>query len=700
MAKNLVIVESPAKAGTIGKFLGKDYVVEASYGHVRDLPKSKMGVTFESGFEPNYVIPTKAKKTVSALKKKAKGKEVVYLAPDPDREGEAISWHLATILKGIPKSIKRVVFNEITKDAVRGAFEHPRGIDQKLVDAQQARRILDRIVGYELSPLLWKKVGRGLSAGRVQSVALRMIVEREREIKIFKPEEYWSLLAKLSPKEGAEQGRIFQGKLDRIGEKKVELKNKETTDKIKSVLEKTAFTVASVTKKERRRKPQAPYTTSKLQQEGYNRLGFSAAKTMRVAQGLYEGIDLGGEEGTVGLITYMRTDSVTISAGARKEAAKYIKEKFGDDYLPKTPNTYRAKKGAQEAHEAIRPTTVYHEPNQIKSHLNDDQFKLYELIWQKLLASQMTPSVDLVTSVEILAEPETEKKHYIFRASGTRNLFPGFLAVFADLAKPQKKDQKKEVDEEDEDAPQEFPDLKKGDSLKLHELIGNQHFTKPPPRFNDASLVKSLEEMGIGRPSTYAPTIYTLVSRDYVSRKGGALVPSELAEIVITLLVEHFPIILDFQFTAHMEEELDKIEEGEMNWVAVLKNFYGPFEKRLLEAKEKMKNIKKEVIPAGEDCEKCGKAMVIKYGRYGKFVACSGFPECRNTKPLSTGVGCEKDGCDGYLVSRRGRGGRRFYGCSNYPKCDFITNKLPDKEEAKKEKEEKPPETDATGDAS
>jgi len=700
LAKNLVIVESPAKAGTIGKFLGKDYVVEASYGHVRDLPKSKMGVTFESGFEPNYVIPTKAKKTVSALKKKAKGKEVVYLAPDPDREGEAISWHLATILKGIPKSIKRVVFNEITKDAVRGAFEHPRGIDQKLVDAQQARRILDRIVGYELSPLLWKKVGRGLSAGRVQSVALRMIVEREREIKIFKPEEYWSLLAKLSPKEGAEQGRIFQGKLDRIGEKKVELKNKETTDKIKSVLEKTAFTVASVTKKERRRKPQAPYTTSKLQQEGYNRLGFSAAKTMRVAQGLYEGIDLGGEEGTVGLITYMRTDSVTISAGARKEAAKYIKEKFGDDYLPKTPNTYRAKKGAQEAHEAIRPTTVYHEPNQIKSHLNDDQFKLYELIWQKLLASQMTPSVDLVTSVEILAEPETEKKHYIFRASGTRNLFPGFLAVFADLAKPQKKDQKKEVDEEDEDAPQEFPDLKKGDSLKLHELIGNQHFTKPPPRFNDASLVKSLEEMGIGRPSTYAPTIYTLVSRDYVSRKGGALVPSELAEIVITLLVEHFPIILDFQFTAHMEEELDKIEEGEMNWVAVLKNFYGPFEKRLLEAKEKMKNIKKEVIPAGEDCEKCGKAMVIKYGRYGKFVACSGFPECRNTKPLSTGVGCEKDGCDGYLVSRRGRGGRRFYGCSNYPKCDFITNKLPDKEEAKKEKEEKPPETDATGDAS
>jgi len=522
LAKNLVIVESPAKAGTIGKFLGKDYVVEASYGHVRDLPKSKMGVTFESGFEPNYVIPTKAKKTVSALKKKAKGKEVVYLAPDPDREGEAISWHLATILKGIPKSIKRVVFNEITKDAVRGAFEHPRGIDQKLVDAQQARRILDRIVGYELSPLLWKKVGRGLSAGRVQSVALRMIVEREREIKIFKPEEYWSLLAKLSPKEGAEQGRIFQGKLDRIGEKKVELKNKETTDKIKSVLEKTAFTVASVTKKERRRKPQAPYTTSKLQQEGYNRLGFSAAKTMRVAQGLYEGIDLGGEEGTVGLITYMRTDSVTISAGARKEAAKYIKEKFGDDYLPKTPNTYRAKKGAQEAHEAIRPTTVYHEPNQIKSHLNDDQFKLYELIWQKLLASQMTPSVDLVTSVEILAEPETEKKHYIFRASGTRNLFPGFLAVFADLAKPQKKDQKKEVDEEDEDAPQEFPDLKKGDSLKLHELIGNQHFTKPPPRFNDASLVKSLEEMGIGRPSTYAPTIYTLVSRDYVSRKGGS----------------------------------------------------------------------------------------------------------------------------------------------------------------------------------
>lgn len=678
MAKNLVIVESPAKAGTIEKFLGGDYEVEASFGHIRDLPKSKMGVDLVNGFIPTYVVPTKSKKTVSKLKKQAKGKQTVYLAPDPDREGEAISWHLAELLSEDAKTIKRVVFNEITKDAVKEAFQHPRDINQNLVNAQQARRVLDRIVGYELSPLLWRKVGRGLSAGRVQSVALRLIVDREREIRAFKPQEYWSMVASLSSERPAQREKVFQAKLERIGKDKAELKNEEETLKLKALLEKANFRVFSIQKKERKRKPQAPYTTSKLQQEAYTRLGFSAAKTMKFAQDLYEGISL-GDEGSVGLITYMRTDSVQIAESARKEAVKFIKERFGDDYLPKTPNLYRSKKGAQEAHEAIRPTSAYREPEKIKPFLNDDQFKLYELIWRKFIASQMTPAVDLVTSIEILAEPSAQPSQYFFKASGTRNLFPGFSAVFGDFKAYKKKENEKE-DSDDEDGDQELPELEQNELLKLHELIGSQHFTKPPPRYNDASLVRTLEEEGIGRPSTYAPIIYTLSSRDYIERRGGALVPTELAETVITLLVEHFPYILDIQFTARMEEELDKIEDGELGWVKVLQDFYKPFEEHLQEAKEKMKNVRQEVVPTGENCEKCGKPMVIKYGRFGKFVACSGFPECRNTKPVSTGVKCGKEGCDGYLVARKGKGGRRFYGCSKYPACDYLVNKLPSKD--------------------
>ncbi|MBI4372155.1 MAG: type I DNA topoisomerase, partial [Candidatus Omnitrophica bacterium] len=614
-AKSLVIVESPAKAGTINKFLGRDYQVEASFGHVRDLPKSKMGVDLLNGFTPEYVIPTKAKKTVSKLKKQAEGKETVYLATDPDREGEAISWHLASILTDGGRVIKRVMFNELTKEAVKDAFAHPRDIDQKLVNAQQARRVLDRIVGYELSPLLWRKVGRGLSAGRVQSVALRLIVEREAEVKKFKPEEYWSLHAKLSSQRSSEQEKIFKAKLDRIGKKKLELKNEAETLKLKTILEKETFRVVSVQKKERRRKPQAPYTTSKLQQEAYNRLGFSAAKTMRTAQTLYEGVEIGGDEGSVGLITYMRTDSVNIAEVAKKETIKFVKAKFGNEYLPKTANFYRSKKGAQEAHEAIRPTSVYREPEQIKSFLDEDQFRLYELIWRKFVASQMTAAIDLVTSVEVLAGSD-----YFFRASGTKNLFAGFGIVFSDF----NQEKKKEEDEEDEN--QEFPDLEQNETLKLHELIGNQHFTKPPARYNDASLVKILEEKGIGRPSTYAPIIYTLVSRDYAERKGGALVPTELAETVIDLLVKHFPYVLDIQFTALMEEELDKIEEGELEWVKVLQDFYGPFEDHLKEAKLKMKDVRQDPVPANENCDKCGKPMMIKWGRFGKFVACSGFP--------------------------------------------------------------------------
>ncbi len=705
--KNLVIVESPAKAGTINKFLGQNFQVEASFGHVRDLPKSKMGLDLETGFTPQYIIPQKAKKTVSNLRKQAKDKEVIYLATDPDREGEAISWHLANIFTEDKAAkngqsdkhveIKRVMFNELTKEAVKSAFEHPRGIDQNLVNAQQARRVLDRIVGYELSPLLWKKVGRGLSAGRVQSVALRLIVDREREIRAFKPEEYWSLRAELSSQRSSEKEKIFEAKLDRIGDQKADLKNEEQTLKIKKDLENAKFSVISIQKKERRRKPQAPYSTSKLQQEAYNRLGFSASRTMRIAQSLYEGVEI-GSEGSVGLITYMRTDSVNISETAQKEAAKFIKEKFGDDYLPKTPNIYRSKKGAQEAHEAIRPSSAYREPEQIKSFLEEDQFKLYDLIWRKFVASQMSTALDLVTSIDILAGA-----NYFFRASGKKTLFQGFSIVFSEIGKAKKTEEKpaalkKEGEEEEEDEDElEFPDLEQNEVLKVHELIGNQHFTKPPARFNDASLVKILEEEGIGRPSTYAPIIYTLTSRDYVERKGGALTPTELGETVLTLLVEHFPSVLDVKFTALMEEELDKIEEGTLDWEKVLRDFNEPFQVVLKKAKEFMKDVRQEPVPSGDNCPNCSKPMMIKWGRFGKFIACSGFPECKTTKSISTGIVCPKEGCGGYLVKRKGKGGRKFFGCSNYPKCDYIANQLPKKESEEKTADERPPEIEEVG---
>lgn len=689
MAKHLVIVESPTKAGTIHKFLGKEFQVEASYGHIRDLPKSKMGVDIQNGFVPEYIVPTKSKKTVAKLKNQAKGKSTIYLAPDPDREGEAISWHLAFLLDGSAAQIKRVVFNELTKDAIRRAFEHPRDIDQKLVNAQQARRILDRIVGYELSPLLWRKVGRGLSAGRVQSVALRLIVDREKEIERFKPEEYWSLEAKLSSARDAEKEKVFIAKLDRIGDKKAELKTGDETQKLKSRLEHASFQVISIQKKERQRKPQAPYTTSKMQQEAFNRFGFPAARTMRIAQSLYEGVELGGE-GSVGLITYMRTDSVNIAAEARREAAKFIQERYGDEYLPKTPNFYRSKKLAQEAHEAIRPTSVYRTPEEVKPFLSEEQNKLYDLIWRKFVASQMTSAIDLVTTIEILAGGDC-----FFKATGTRNLFAGFSAVMGEA----KKNTGKKENSDDEDEDQAFPELEQNEILKLHELIGAQHFTKPPPRYNDASLVKALEEDGIGRPSTYAPIIYTIVSRDYVERRGGALIPTELGRTVIDLLVEHFPYVLDIEFTAKMEEKLDKIEEGELEWAAVLTDFYKPFEQHLSEAKTHMKSVRQEAVPANENCDKCGKPMMIKWGRFGKFVACSGFPECRNTKPVSTGVACPKEGCGGYLVLRKGKGGRKFYGCSRYPQCDYLANQLPKESASGTTAEERPPESDEAGES-
>ena len=685
-ARNLVIVESPAKAKTINKFLGDDYQVEASFGHVRDLPKSKMGVEIQKDFEPKYIVINKARKTVTHLKKQAKGKTNIFLAPDPDREGEAISWHLHHIFleDQNPAIVRRVVFNEITKEAIKEAFKHPRDIKMNLVDAQQARRILDRIVGYELSPLLWKKVGRGLSAGRVQSVALRLIVEREREVRAFVPQEYWSLEAKVLSEKPENANKPFIVKLDKIGNEKAELKDRETTEKIKEEVSKTPLKIEKVDKRERTRNPQAPYTTSKLQQEGFTRLGFPAAKTMRVAQKLYEGIELGAE-GTVGLITYMRTDSVNISVAAQIEAADYIRQKFGDKFLPPKPPIYKSKKNAQEAHEAVRPSSAKREPETIRGYLTDEEFKLYDLIWKKFVSSQMVPAVDENIAVSISAGEK-----YTFKANGRRNIFAGFGIVFGLVPPPaasETKDDKDSKDDGPEDAVLELPQLEVGEILKVIEVLGNQHFTKPPARFNDASIVKTLEELGIGRPSTYAPTIFTLLYREYVLRKGSALQASELGETVVDLLVEHFPKVLDVQFTATMEGELDKIEEGELQWQTVIADFYKPFEADVLVARENMKNMKQDPIPTEHPCPVCGKIMVIKWGRFGKFMACSGFPECKTARPIPLGVKCPEPNCGGDLVKRLSKKRRVFYGCSNYPTCTHISNKLPQPSDALSEDE-------------
>ncbi len=673
--KNLVIVESPAKAKTINKFLGKNFVVEASMGHVRDLPRSRMGIDIENDFKPKYIIPAKAKKTVSKLKKMAKGKEAIYLAPDPDREGEAISWHLASIFEGEVKKIKRVVFNEITSDAVHRAFEHPRDIDLNLVDAQQARRVMDRIVGYNLSPLLWSKVGSGLSAGRVQSVALRLVVEREKDIRAFKPEEYWSILALLSSKRKEVQNEKFLAKLEKINGSKVEIHNQKQAHELKSILEKEIFQVQDIEQKERRKKPTPPFTTSKLQQEAFNKLGFTAARTMQIAQKLYEGVDLGSDEGSVGLITYMRTDSVTVSDGALQEVRKFIGKEYGPKYLPDSPNRYKSKKGAQEAHEAIRPSSVLRTPGKVKAHLDKDEFKLYELIWKKFVASQMPEAIDQITTVLIAAG-----KNYLLKTTGTQNLFPGFLLAYGFTEEKSAKKEKTEDEAgEAEEENLSLPVLVKGEGLFQHEIRCLQHFTKPPARFNDASLVKILEEKGIGRPSTYAPTIYTLLSRGYAERKSGALHPTELGETVVDLLVKHFPRILDYEFTASMEEELDKVEEGELQWTKAVRDFYDPFCVHLEDAKKQMPNMKEEVIETEYKCDICGKVMVIRRGRFGRFLACAGFPNCKYTRSIPTGFRCPNDDCKGDVVKRRSRKGRSFYGCSNYPKCNYISNELPKK---------------------
>ncbi|HOW58502.1 MAG TPA: type I DNA topoisomerase [Candidatus Omnitrophota bacterium] len=671
---SLVIVESPAKAKTINKFLGKDFHVEASMGHVRDLPKSRMGVDLEHDFTPEYIVIRRAIKIVNHLKKMAEGKKAIYIATDPDREGEAISWHLAHIFSEQNKDSKiyRVEFHEITKEAVLKAFKHPRTINMHLVDAQQARRILDRVVGYQLSPLLWRNVGRGLSAGRVQSVALRFIVDREREIRKFVPQEYWTLDAKLSSPEGTEQQKVFLSRLNRIGKEKPELKNQEEVDRIKNELGNLPFQVMNIEKTEKRRRPQAPYTTSKLQQESYSRLGFSASNTMRIAQRLYEGVEL-GDEGSVGLITYMRTDSVNIAASAQQEAADYILKSFDKEYLPETPNVYKSRKGAQEAHEAIRPTSVLRTPDSIKSFLEGDELKLYELIWRKFLASQMTSAIDEHIAITIDAGEK-----YGFRTTGKRNLFPGFTAAFGEIKI--EKENSKETEEETPET-EELPEVSIGQTLKLHELLGEQHFTKPPARFNDASLIRLLEEKGIGRPSTYAPTISTILDRMYAERNGGALTPTELGETVVDILVKHFPKILETEFTALMEEEFDEVEEGKLGWIKVLQDFYAPFNELLTRAQTEMKSVKPAAVPTEYKCDICGKFLWIKFGRFGRFLACSGFPECKYTRSLPTGFYCPEPGCGGELVKRKGKGRRSFYGCSNYPKCTYIVNALPKKED-------------------
>ena len=736
--KNLVIVESPTKARTLSGFLGREYEVRASVGHVRDLPKSKLGVDVGDGFKPEYIVPEEKEKVVRELKAAAKGAAAVYLATDPDREGEAISWHVmeaAEIKPRRERPIRRVVFHEITKSAIEEAFQHPREIDFHLVNAQQARRVLDRLVGYKISPLIWKKVRRGLSAGRVQSVALRMIVEREREIQNFVAREYWTIDAELSkeaepetrfrarlhgyagtggtgggaPEVGGWLGATATGDNAPKSKKKAELEiaSEAAAQSLVETLRVARYEVAEVRQRTMNRRPSPPFTTSTLQQEASRRLGFTARRTMKVAQELYEGRQL-GSEGSVGLITYMRTDSTNVAKDAQEETRAYVRRRFGGDFVPAAPRVYAKKqKGAQEAHEAIRPTSVTREPDAIKRHLTPDQQKLYMLIWQRMVASQMADAVFDVTSVDITATPKTGDA-YLFRASASKLRFPGFRAVYFEARD----------DGEDEDADtRALPELSAGDPLRLHDLFPDQHFTEPPPRYTEASLVKALEENGIGRPSTYAPILSTLENREYVEKNGRQLRPQELGFVVTDLLTEHFPEFVDVGFTAEMEEELDDIAQGSRQWQPVVDQYYQPLDAAVKKA------AKATVVfeESNEDCPECGSKMLVRWGRFGKFLACSRYPECKGSKPLDgereeqvvsdefcpecntqmvvkqgrfgrflacarypeckgsrpfltkIGVTCPKDG--GAIVERkmRGRGKRVFYGCANYPNCDFTS---------------------------
>ena len=649
--KTLVIVESPAKAKTIEKYLGKKYMVRASMGHLRDLPKSQFGIDVENDFAPKYINIRGKGDLIKALKKDAKNADKVYLASDPDREGEAIAWHLSFILGLNPEEDCRIVFNEITKPAIQEAVKHPRSINIDQVDAQQARRMLDRIVGYKLSPLLWRKVRKGLSAGRVQSVTVKLICDREKEIQAFESVEYWTVGMKLRKDKSA----MFEAELTHVDGEKLDLHDEKATEALVADFQQQKLLVDKVKKSERKRKPAAPFTTSSLQQDAARKLGFTSRKTMMLAQQLYEGIEL-GRHGATGLITYMRTDSTRLSDVALNDARAFIGEQFGEDYLPPKANVYVTGKKAQDAHEAIRPTDVNLTPESVEKHLNKDQFKLYNLIWQRFTASQMVPAVYDTLSIQIKAG-----ERYTAKAAGSKLKFPGFTAVYAGA-----ESNKKEKDVL-------LPDLAEGDELNIAKMLPQQHFTEPPPRYNDASLVKTLEEKEIGRPSTYAPIIETIQARGYVQRIDKHFQPTELGFVVVDMLEEYFKDIVDVKFTADLENELDEIAEGKVEKNHLLKEFYDPFAVTLEKADEAIGHVELPEEETDIPCDKCGRMMVVKQGRFGKFLACPGFPDCRNTKPLlvDTGVQCPK--CGGAIVERKSHRGRKFYGCKNYPECDYTT---------------------------
>jgi len=649
MPKALVIVESPAKVKTINKILGSKFKVTASMGHLIDLPKSTLGVDVDHDFEAKFIVVRDKQKTMAKLKKEAKDVDEIYIATDPDREGEAIGWNLvAHIAKG--KKVSRVVFHEITKDAVKKAFSHPREFNHKLVDAQNARRVLDRIVGYQISPLLWKKVGSRLSAGRVQSVALRLIVEREEAIKAFVPQEYWQIAVDLQ-KNGLKD--ILTANLEKIDGEKIDLKVKEITDTTVSEIKKSSFQISAITTKQVRRNAPAPFITSTLQQEAFGKLGFNTSRTMMIAQQLYEGIEIGDEE-PEGLITYMRTDSVNIAAEAIEKVRTLIKKNHGAEYLPEQPNRFKSKKSAQEAHEAIRPSDVNRRPESLKAFLDPDQYSLYELIWKRFVSCQMVPAVFEQTKIEIVAG------RFQFGVSGSILAFPGYLAMYRD--------------NDDQDVKLDPSLYNEGDALNLLEVKPTQHFTKPPARYSEASLVKALEEQGIGRPSTYASIIHTLVYRNYVQRDRGYFTATELGIRICHLLMEYFKKIMDIGFTAKMEEELDSIEDGSNDYAKVLKDFWVPFKEELDYA---MANIQKTEMTIEKVCPECGKPLAVKWGRRGRFISCTGFPACKHAEAFTTGVKCPSEGCTGELVERRSHRGATFYGCSRYPECKFIANKLP-----------------------
>ncbi|MDN6650441.1 type I DNA topoisomerase, partial [Enterococcus sp.] len=649
--KYLVIVESPAKAKTIEKYLGRNYKVVASVGHVRDLPKSKMGIDVENNYEPHYISIRGKGDVIKGLKQAAKKAEKVYLASDPDREGEAIAWHLAYLLGLDLKDKNRVVFNEITKDAVKAAFKEPRSIDVSLVDAQQARRALDRLVGYSISPILWKKIKKGLSAGRVQSIALKIIIDREQEIRKFIPEEYWSIDGNFKKKT-----KKFKANFWGIDGKKKKLSDAEAVKEITSKINGKDYEVTKVEKKERKRNPALPFTTSNMQQESARKLNFRTRKTMMVAQQLYEGIAL-GKQGTVGLITYMRTDSTRISDTAKTEAAEFIEKKYGKEYSQHHARKVKNPQGAQDAHEAIRPTSVHRTPDEMKQYLDKDQLKLYTLIWSRFVASQMTAAILDTMKVTL------EQNGVIFIANGSKIKFKGFMQVYIEGR-----------DDGKEDKENILPELEKGDIVQSVNIEPKQHFTQPPARFSEATLIKTLEENGVGRPSTYAPTLDTIQRRYYVKLTQRRFEPTELGEIVNTLIVDFFPQIIDVNFTAEMENDLDKIEEGKEEWTKVVDRFYKPFAVELEKAEEGIEKIQIKDEPAGFDCDVCGHPMVIKLGRYGKFYACSNFPDCRNTKPIIKEIGVECPVCHkGQVVERKSKKNRLFYGCSRYPDCDFTS---------------------------